>query len=582
MNLNQEQLKAVQAHGDSVLVLAGAGSGKTRILIERIAYLIEEKKVSPYEICALTFTRKAAGEMKKRLIDRLGSHAHHITMGTMHGIALNLLHRFGDALHYHAKNITVYGEWESQYLLREVAIDLGIYNGKTWKIKKKDVDAMFDSLYERGIEPDETDPLRPLFREFMNRCLENNALTYGSLLLGMRLLFSIDSVVKYLHWRHILVDEVQDIDTLQWQIINVMCEKLYASLYCVGDIDQSIYEWRGAIPQYLLENQDCFNVYRLETNYRSVPEIVEVANQVIAHNESRFEKNMVAVRENEGGKVHTLQDMDSAALANYIKCFIHDNYQMDGFVVLARKRALLRKLSELLAEKEIPHTVVGEKTDLINSEEFRRFHAFLKLVVNPYDNFAFLLIRDLIGLSREEYGKIRLQAVQERKSHFQVWREGADDNSIFMAFFESVHGWCFDEIIVNMDCQEFEWPFDIQSIKAFVLNWCREDGGACTDYLDWLATYDVQDEIEESEDQLQLMTMTIHGAKGLEWPNVIIAGCNEGIIPSTQAIRGGDIEAERRLMYVAMTRAQDNLIITVRPDDDGKSPESRFIKESDI
>jgi len=282
--------------------------------------------------------------------------------------------------------------------------------------------------------------------------------------------------------------------------------------------------------------------------------------------------------------ISIINEMDSKALAIFVKKILI-NHSPQDIAILSRVHFLLDKLSEELTGLNIPHVKIGRKTALVESEEFRKFHAFLKLLINQFDNFSFLLIRDLIGVSREEYNKIRLQATQEGKSHFKVW----DWENKEIGFFELCRDEevTFDEIISLID--EIKFPFaviDIYDTKEFALKWGQEHpNGTITEYLDWLATYDIQDEIEEDHsDKVQLMT--IHAAKGLEFPVVIVAGCNEGILPGKQAINSGEVEEERRLFYVAMTRAKDNLILTVRPekkeDEFGRvheSPVSRFINE---
>jgi len=580
MELDLQQKAAVETTSRRALVLAGAGSGKTKTLIERIAYLVEKRRVSPYECMAFCFTRKAAGELKTRLEERIGKQAYHVHVGTIHALALRMIHRFGDLIGLRKTNVTVYGEWEESFLLREVAADMGILKGKTWKIPKKDIDAIFDNYYQKGKEPEEDDPRRGLFIAFIQRCKENNSLTYGGLLIGMKLL--IESMAKYLHVKHILVDEVQDIDMLQWQIILQMEELFKASLYVVGDIDQSIYEWRGAAPKYLVDNQMFFEVYRLETNYRSVPEIVEASNKLINHNVDRIPKTMKAAREEmELVAKRPMMNADSHEIAQYLN-FLNE----EKIVVLSRIHALLEKLSSELTTLEIPHIYIGKEAALTNSEAFRRFHAFLKLLVNPYDNFAFLLIRELIGLTREQYSEIRYKAAQDGISHFQAWM-AVDNNTDYWAFFDTADEWTFDEMILNLSAG-FKWPFEIAAILKFINGWENEADmktPALCSYLDWLATYDIQDEIKAEEAE-GITLMTIHAAKGLEWPVVIVAGCNEGILPSKQALNNGDLEAERRLMYVAMTRAKDQLILTVRPEKEEKhgrlfeSPRSRFIAEA--
>jgi len=585
MVLDSQQTAAVETQAPRAMVLAGAGSGKTRVLIERILYLIRERKVSPYEIMAFTFTRKAAQEMRHRLDlrnDGIGG----VTMGTMHSLALKMLRKFGEEIGLKPHNITIYGEWESDYLLREIAIEMGIFNGKAWKIPKKKIDAAFFEYYSKGIEPSREDQAYDIFKVFIGRCRENNALTYGALLVGLR--FLIPTMGKYLHIKHILVDEVQDIDPLQWMIILEMERAFGAQLYVVGDIDQSIYEFRGAAPDYLVKHQNDFSVFKIVNNYRSRADIVWVANRLIEHNEERIPKTMYSTRESAPGTVTVLQKMNGLALANHIS-------SGDGMpsAILCRNHQPLAKISEALTETGIDHVYIGRKASLTNSEHFRRFHAFLKLLVNPYDNFSFLLIREILGVDRTNYGYIREEAARCEESHFQAWLKACDyeDERTLQCWFSvtapalglldlaeaigaigDVSGWDDSNAIINFI---FEW-FGNKATNDF----------GVAGYLDWLATYDIQDEIEEV-DEGKLVLMTIHAAKGLEWPTVIIAGVNEGLLPSKQAIKSGDLEAERRLAYVAWTRAMDQLILAVRPevsiDENGRqheSPVSRFVEES--
>ena len=289
MNLDTQQQTAIKTTSPRALVLAGAGSGKTKVLIERIAWLIETQKVSPTEIMAFSFTRKASGEIRDRLKERIGGKANGVQMGTMHGLALEFIHRFGEAIGLRPANVTVYGDWESGYLLADVAQEM--------TAKKPALKATKEALeryYQTGEEPKKDDPGRDLFTVFLARCRENNALTYGALLVGLRLL--VPTLAKYLHVRHVLCDEVQDLDGLQWSILNEMIAAFKSNLYTVGDVSQSIYEFRGAVPTYLVEHQSEFDIYNLESNYRSYADIVEAANRLIEHNIMRLPLTMRAVR----------------------------------------------------------------------------------------------------------------------------------------------------------------------------------------------------------------------------------------------------------------------------------------------
>jgi superfamily I DNA/RNA helicase len=871
MNLDFQQQAAVMTDSRQVLCLAGAGSGKTRVLVERIAHLIEHEKVSPYEIMAISFTRKASGELKKRLEERVGRTAHHITTGTIHAVALRYLKRFGELIGLRGKNLTVYSEFEENYLLRECAIDLGIYKGKAWKIPKREIDAVFDAYYQEGILPEEDHPCRPIFDEFISRCRENNSLTYGALLCGFKILLPL--IKQYLNLRHIFVDECQDLDLLQWKIFNELRDLCGASLSVVGDIDQcqpagtmvltpygekpieglkdgdrvrawsrrhgyvqeggsdqgssgikkkknlysgiltrvgagervtsatdthrwlvrwgesahdlyavyvmrktlpdigvcfrvgwckvineivggkykvahykqrcrlegadaiwlikvtkkkseasawesiintryqiptimfkekkttplytkenlnfiwkesylnsqngfssllrdfelredhpswegikgeragretlfevvsvnlqegmevpvwdggrgyawepihlsrcrvenlevysldvdkhhsyvadgictlnSIYSWRGAIPEYLIEHQAEFEIFKIENNYRSCPEIVGAANRLIEHNESRIPRTMKATREEkEGAGLIVYREMDSENVVRKISDLLEDHWaDPSDIAILGRNHFLLKKIASMLDVINLPYTYIGRQFELIESPLFRTFHAFLKLLVNPFDNFSFLLIRELLGLSRREYNEIRLKATQGSKSHFQTWKDNEEgkQNPVADFFFAEFEGM---SSVLTALLGGFDWPEEIKAVKEFVDNWAKENPPMVTvsDYLDWLATYDIQEEVKAEDDKLKLMT--IHAAKGLEWPTVMMIGCNEGILPSKQSIEAEDVESERRLFYVAMTRAKDSLILAVRPERKevgGKvyeNPISRFVRET--
>ena len=368
-----------------------------------------------------------------------------------------------------------------------------------------------------------------------------------------------------------------------------MVKAFGASLFVVGDIDQSIYAFRGAVPEYLVFQKDRFDIYKIETNYRSDAHIVNMANRLIDHNVQRLEKTMRPF-EDAQTPVQIIRNVQSDGITDYYRC-LNEKAPDVRRAILCRIHAPLKKISRQMEEQGIVHTYVGSKSELTSSEAFRRFHAFLKLVVNPYDNFSFLLIRNLIGLSLDDYTAIRVIAAEEGKSHFQAWysHEAATDVRAFYKFEmeqggESNLSACIHNLLVDINPTVEQLDAWTDTVY-FIEEWDAKNAGSIADYLQWLATYDLQDEIEEDQPGLQLMT--IHAAKGLEWPTVIIAGCNEGVLPSRQAIKNDDIEEERRLAYVAWTRAQDQLILTVRPEvtidareKTHKNPMSRFIGES--
>lgn len=578
MKLSKEQGKPAYTESEKALVLAPAGSGKTRVLIARINHLLENKNVSSYEILSFSFTRKAANEIKERLKKQLGQVAFNITCGTIHGCALNYLQRFGELTGLTPGKITVYGPWEEQFLLKEVAMELGYHNGRTWKkIKKGDVEHVFKTFYTTGsINPDSIDE-NLVMNAFFSRCKENNALTYGMILITF--LKIIPDIIGYLNLRHVLADEVQDLNPIQWQIINELSKN--GSLFAIGDQRQAIFGFQGGDSEYIARNQNQFDLYNLQDNYRSSPNIVEAANKLISHNALNMGEPMTAKRQGRFEIIH-LYDMDSGNFLDYFKAMATVPIKLKT-AVLARNHFLLKKLSRLLTESDIKHEYIGKKTGLVRSEEFRRFHAFLKLVVNPFDNFSFLLIRDYINVSMEDYHAIRLTAVKIYKSHFQTWRDNCSEHEHHWGlWFKSAEQ---SDISTIIDCmKDIEFDFDTEEIFNFVYSWIIENpAGTIKQYLNWLATFDVSDEIKKDPEGLQLLTM--HSSKGLEFPTVIICGLNEGIFPDSRSVKENDLESEARLMYVAMTRAEDQLILTSRPlkkNEDGNitNEPSRFIKWS--
>lgn len=598
MELDDQQLTAVTSNDKKVLVVAGAGSGKTRVLIERIAYLIEAKHVSPFEIMAFTFTRKAAGEIRERLETRIGTSAHKITAGTMHSIALQHLKRFGELIGWRPELITIYNEWETKFLMQEVADHIGIRKKGSWDPPKVEIEAAMNYCFQSGIPPTEL-VIKDFYDIFMVHLFENNALSYDALLCEWFRL--IPKIKNQLGFNHILVDEVQDINSIQWRIIDRLTYEMKADLFVTGDIDQSIYSFRGAIPEKMLQIKDSFKTYKLEYNYRSRPQIISIANNLIQYNKSRIEKTMKvgfqysADEYSRKSIVSVIKNMNSARIVDFVNFYQGDS----SITILARNHALLDKISRLMEDQGVDHIYYGRKTSLVNSERFRRFNALLKLIVNPFDNFSFLLIRDLIGLSTSDYYELRESAITSGLSHFHAWHRSPKHfanpymgllymnknlNALFLILESLKH------LSKGAYGQIDPWPFEIDDMIDFIKrNAPINYDNNIQSYLDWLAMFEIADEIDEDYEGHQLMT--IHAAKGLEFPVVLIAGMNEEIIPSKQAIRANDadeIEAERRLAYVGYTRAMNNLILAVRPEAYKKGDltfyqlESRFVKEGNV
>jgi len=583
--LNEHQQAAVEASEPRVLVRAGAGSGKTRVLTERIAYLIEDRQASPHEIMAFTFTRKAAQEMKERLLVRVGSAAHKIDIGTFHAVGLDFIQRHAEMIGFR-QAVTVYGEWETNHLIERAAEALGYRTGKKWKTPKKLIVDTFKSCDERGEEPERLHPLRPLFDSFMTTCRSNNAMHFGAILVHFRDL--IQCIKNLYPIQYVLTDEAQDNDELQWEILELLQEQFGAELFCVGDPDQSIYEFRGAVPQYLIEHQDDFAVYDLPENYRSFRPIVEAANSLIGHNSDRIGSPMSCARAGgDSSASFVLENFDSAVVVEYLKA---RKLEPSRTAILARNHFLLMKLANIMDEQGIHYHYIGKKSSITRTEEFQRFHAYMKLLVNPYDDFSFMLASEALGVSVEQLRALRLESTQTGDGAFSIWsRQEFSSPPKWVEFFNTAHKDSWSVYRIAGFIQD-NGGFEDDKVWRFVMEWFEANPTeSLEEYLYWVSTYDIHDELADDSSQDCYQLATIHGAKGLEWPNVIIAGVNEGLLPSSQAIRCGDIEGERRLMYVAMTRAEEKLILTIRPEETvnargqvNVNPVSRFVEEAGL
>lgn len=598
VHLDDQQLVAVMSDHDKTLVVAGAGSGKTRVLVERIDHILN-LGASPYEIIALTFTRKAAGEMKTRMETLMGRQARKITVGTSHSIAAEMIRRYDPT----RSGSSIYGPIETNLVLKDVATEIGAFK-KTWKPARAIIDKVMLDYATTGTLPEPDHAAHDVFQAFRHRCAQNRALTYDDLLVEFWAL--IPTLSKYLNWKYILVDESQDLTPLQWEIINDISKYFGASIYAVGDLDQSIYRFRGAAPKYLLTNCQDYTTFVLETNYRSLPGIVDAGNKVIRNNKNRIEKTSAAFRgtfDAEVCPVKVIRDVDSAGIVS----MVGHRPKGEEVAVLARNHFLLKKVSKLLTEKNIDHTYAGSKNDMLRELPAITLHSFLRLCVNPMDNFSFMVIRKIIGVTDQEYAEIRLKATMERVGHLSAWLTSKALNNRFSEFFRqnSGKGARLPEALIDLiemaglstDPHDLTkcWNMDVAPVINFANGWINDNQNGdvlIQSYLDYLALFDVQDELAvggPDAPPLPSVTLsTVHAAKGLEFSTVIVAGLNEGIFPGGRVQDDPDEEEdERRLCYVAITRAKDRLFLTSRPertfdkyDHEHLNPVSRFVGEA--
>ncbi len=627
--LNTEQREAVFHTDGPVLILAGAGSGKTRVLTHRIAYLIEEKGVNPWNIMAITFTNKAAGEMRERVDKIVGFGAESIWVSTFHSSCVRMLRRFIDRLGYDT-NFTIYDADDQKTLMKDICkrldIDTKIY-------KEKAILAAISSAKDELISPEEYElqnmadfskkKITLAYKEYQKELKKNNALDFDDLIVKTVELFqSSPDVLKYFQerFRYIMVDEYQDTNTAQFKFVSLLASK-YQNLCVVGDDDQSIYKFRGANIGNILGFEKVFSnakVIRLEQNYRSTQNILNAANQVIQNNMERKRKTLWTENE-EGEKLHFRQFMNAYEEAEYVVGEISKKVREgDGeyrdFAVLYRTNAQSRLFEEKLLMANIPYKLVGG-VNFYARKEIKDLLAYLKTVDNAKDDLA---VRRIINVPKRGIGATTLSRVQDYASErgmgfYDALREAEQIPSIGRAAVKVEPFVTFIQTLRSK--QEFLSPSellkDIIESTGYVEELQKEgtdEAEARIENIDELITkvvsYEEEDEtptlsgfLEEvalvadidsvDGDDNQVLLMTLHSAKGLEFPYVYLAGMEDGIFPSYMTITADDpteIEEERRLCYVGITRAMKELTLSCAQQrmirgETQYNKVSRFIKE---
>jgi len=563
IKLNEQQRQAVTTKGKHVLVLAGPGAGKTRVLVERVVNLMFKSNCSGYDILMLTFTRKAAKEMKERITARVGQTlARKITIGTFHSVCLRILKECGSQLGYQPDTLSVYDERDQEDIL------LDIIETNQTKINSKILTALINEFRIKG--PNIVDIYRELypnecrvFAEYRSRLKENNAVDYGLLLTEVQQLFlHHPDIISHYHnkWKHVLVDEYQDTDYMQYNLHTLMNPD---NLFCVGDSDQAIYSFRGATIEVILNfRTDYFDseIIELSGSYRCAKSIVTTANNLIRHNSQRYEKSIFAYRKSDGEvnvSSYPTQEAEATAVVRHIMNRVEQQQPLSDIVVLSRTRKPLQIIASDLELMQIPHVVVGMRNDFLNEPQVKAFHAFLSLIVNPRDNLAFCRLRHFLRVDNLAYAKIRLEATRDEISHFHAYLRDSGE-----WWPENIIQGCGFNLLLWKVCIYRQWGFESikDDLDHLILQYTEENACNIQEYLEWIQQRDIQDEVEEETDMVRLMT--IHAVKGLEFNHVVIIDMNEGHLPHSRAKTAEAIEEERRLCYVAITRAKAQISIT--------------------
>ena len=597
--LNEEQIKPVLQTEGAVLVLAGAGSGKTRVLTSRIAYLMLEKGVPDSAILAITFTNKAAKEMKERLSKIVDISRAWVC--TIHSMCVRILRMYAKEVGIN-ENFSIYAEAERNNIIKKSFQECDYDDEKLLKSVKFHIAnaKMLGFSPERYAEEyagdNDIEEVTKVYRRYQKHLRENNALDFDDLLNETRLLLRQNEEAReYLggRFRYILVDEFQDTNAVQYEIVKLLAS-VHGNLFAVGDDDQSIYGWRGAKIENILHFEKDFKgakVFKLERNYRSTGQILKLANTVIKNNAHRKSKTLWT--ENPDGapaKVHEADEESGEArfIARTIAGLLTRGYRYSDFAVLMRLNALTRSLEQEFLADGIPFKVFGG-FKFYERKEIKDLLAYLRLINNPFDSEA---VTRIINFPKRGIGAKTVENLQNYayENEFSVYDALFELDEIGFTgatkqkleeFRNLVKGWIFEsqdlpvnelvkKIVLDTHMREAYADDSDESINKranieefinSVDEYCRLNAGASlTDYLNQIMLVSDTDDMDDGN---YVTLATIHSVKGLEFKAVFVCGMEENILPVSRAVgNDDDMEEERRLMYVAITRAKERLFLT--------------------
>ena len=630
--LNEPQREAVYHTDGPLLILAGAGSGKTRVLTHRIAYLIGERGVNPWNILAITFTNKAAEEMRQRVDNLVGFGAESVWVSTFHSACVRILRRFIDRLGYE-NHFTIYDTDDQKTLIKEVCRKVDV---DTKVFKERSLLSAISSAKNEMILPDEFElnaggdfakmKIAKVYREYEAQMRANNALDFDDLLVKtVQLLQTQPDVLESYQerFRYIMVDEYQDTNTVQFQLVSLLAGK-YKNLCVVGDDDQSIYKFRGANIRNILDFEHEYpdaKVIKLEQNYRSTGNILNAANSVIANNRGRKEKSLWT--ENGEGELIRLRQFDTAFdeadfIGEDIKSAVRQGGSYNDSAVLYRTNAQSRLLEEKFIAMNIPYKIVGG-VNFYARREIKDLLAYLKTIDNGRDDVA---VRRIINVPKRGIGLTTINRIQESATErgigfyeallapeliagvgrsatkldsfaalIEYFKTLAEEMNITDLLQEVIEKTGYIESLENEDKEEAktrkENIDELISKAATYEESCqdKDEKATLSGFLEEVALVADIDSLDE--DQEYVVLMTLHSAKGLEFPRVYLAGMEDGLFPGYMSINAGDreeLEEERRLCYVGITRAEQELTLTsarrrMVHGETQYNPMSRFVKE---
>ena len=602
--LNDKQYEAVVETEGPCLIIAGAGSGKTKVLTHKIAYLIDEKDVKPWDILAITFTNKAANEMKERVENLVGDIAKDMWIGTFHSICVRILRKFIDRIGFETSFVifdTSDQKTMVKKILKEQNLDDKLFSDKSvlYEISNAKNEMLEPAEYAVKYKGDfRKEQIADIYRIYQKKLKENNAIDFDDIInFTIKILTENPDILEYYSnkFKYVLVDEYQDTNKAQFTLITLLASK-FGNITVVGDNDQGIYSFRGADISNILNFEKDFpgtKIIKLEQNYRCTQNILNAANAVIKNNETKYEKQLWTKNE-EGSLPKVFRGDDEYDEANYIVSQINslkreEYYKYSDFAVLYRMNTQSRSIEDILRRENIAYKIVGG-LKFYERKEIKDIIAYLRLIQNPSDNLS--LIR-IINEPKRGVGKTSLDKVEElstqngismfevikRADEFGLGRVYANTRD-FVSTIEDLRskkdGMKISDLVKQTlnqsgytkaleDEDTVEAENRIENLDEFLTVAIEfEDESAentLGDFLEGITLSSDLDNMEESEESVTLMTL--HSAKGLEFPVVFLVGMEEGIFPGYKSINEpGELEEERRLCYVGITRAKEKLHLT--------------------
>jgi len=613
-DLNERQKEAVLYNEGPLLIIAGAGAGKTKTLTTKIAYLIEEEKVSPYNILAITFTNKAAKEMKDRIFLQIGSEAKKLTVSTFHSFGLKLLRENYERLGY-SKNFVIMDSDDSLTVVKKIIKDMGydpkIYNPKAIrnKISSCKNEMMSPAEYSRFAASDYERIITEIYEKYEEKLHRNNSVDFDDLLLLPIQLFkkNEDVLERYQNlYKYILIDEYQDTNQAQYTLTKLLSEQ-NRQITCVGDDSQSIYSFRGANYKNILNFEKDYKdakIILLEQNYRSTSTILDAANQVIKNNKQRKDKNLWTAR-GVGEKIkyyHADSEKDEADyVVQKIEELIGKGVDYQDIAVLYRTNVQSRVIEEAMLKENLPYRVIGSFY-FYSRKEIKDLIAYLRLIHNSKDNVSLLRVINTPkrGIGLKTIDNLTEIADQEGISMYEAISSGKEleFKNLIERLKEVSENLTLTELIDKvLDAsgmkQELESEKSLESeirlenleeFKSITKSFEEREGSVSLE--EFLLEISLISDVEEyKDDPNRISLMTVHSVKGLEFNHVFVIGLEEGIFPHMNSLmESSDVEEERRLMYVAITRAKDDLhLVNARRrtlfGKEQVNPVSRFLTE---